>query len=493
MLIPLQIPPGVFKNGTELQSAGRWSASNLVRWIDGTVRPVGGWRAKSSNTVSGAARSLFSWKDNSANPWLSIGTHSGLYVMSVGNIIKDITPTGFTVGGIDASAFLGYGGFVYGSDQYGIERPASSTVLPASVWSFDSWGEYLVGCCNTDGKIYEWQLGFETPTISAVVANAPVSNKAVVVTAERIMMALGAGGNPRKLAWSDQEDNTTWTPTTLNQAGDFELTTTGTLIAAKRVRGVTLIWTDLDVHTATYIGQPLIYGFEKVGTGCGLVSPNAAAVVGDNSAFWISRTGFWMYDGYVKPLPSDVSDYVFSNMNRDQISKIYAFSNTEFGEVWWGYPSEGSTEIDSYVIYNYHENHWSLGTMSRTAGVQRGVFDRPMMMGTDGYVYEHEIGFNHGGAEVFLESGPVQLGVGDNTMFVRELIPDESQQGDTRISFSTKFYPNAAEYDFGPYSMANPTSVRFSGRQVKMRIEQVQSTDWRVGTVRVDAVAAGRR
>lgn len=493
MLIPISLPPGVYANGTELQSAGRWNYSNLVRWVSGSVRPVGGWRLKTDTPVVGAARSILAWKDNGSSPWLAIGTHSGLYAMSVAGVVKNITPVGYIVGDPNATAFTGYSGFAYGYGSYGTSRPDNATVIPATVWSFDTWGENLVGCANTDGRIYEWPLLFATPTPAAVIANAPVENASVFVTSERIMVALGAEGNPRLVKWSDQEDNTAWTPTTLNQAGDYELTTPGNIIAARRVRGISLIWTDLDLHTQTYVGQPFIYSFDVVGTGCGLIAPNACIVVANATAYWMSRTGFWMYDGYVKPVPSDVYDYVFSNLNTDQSSKIYGMHNTEFGEVWWMYPSGGSNEIDSYVSYNYRENHWAIGKLNRTIGTGRNVFDRPLMVGTDDFIYEHEVGHAHSGDSVFLESGPVQLGVGDNIMAVRELIPDERTQGQTQISFSTKFYPNSTEYDFGPYSMSDPTSVRFSGRQVKMKIEQVASADWRVGTVRVDAVPAGRR
>jgi hypothetical protein len=120
----------------------------------------------------------------------------------------------------------------------------------------DTWGEYLIACSNADGKIYEWQLGFTTPTLAAAITNAPTGNKAVLVTAERILFALGAGGNPRKVQWCDQENNTLWTPAGDNQAGDYELATPGTLLAGKRVKGVNLLFTDVDVHTAQYVGAP---------------------------------------------------------------------------------------------------------------------------------------------------------------------------------------------------------------------------------------------
>jgi hypothetical protein len=312
-----------------------------------------------------------------------------------------------------------------------------------------------------------------------------------LVTSERFLFALGAGGNVRKVAWSDQEDNTVWTPSTTNQAGDFELNTVGQLMAGKKFRGLSLLWTNVDVHSAQYVGQPFVYGFEKVGSGCGLIAPQAVAVT-DNMAVWMSRSGFFIYDGYVRPLPCDVSDYVFRDINLTEIAKVYAVHNSAYGEVWWMYPSESSNEVDSYVTFNYRENHWAIGKLDRTAGTDRNVFQQPLMIGTDGKIYEHEVGFVSD-ASVYAESGPVQIGSGEQIMSARELIPDEATQGDVQVSFATKFYPNATEYDHGPYSMANPSSVRFTARQVKMKIEQVNPTNWRVGNMRLDIVPGGRR
>ena len=492
-LIPLQVPPGVYRNGTNYQSAGRWFDANLVRWYENTLRPIGGWRKRSNNAVTGSARGLLTWRDNSANRWIAIGTHTNLYAMNEGGILQDITPTGFTTGRADALVKTGYGYGTYGTAAYGIVRPDLTGVLPATTWSLDTWGEYLVACSNADGKLYEWQLDFSTPTIAAAITNAPVDCNGLLVTSERFIFALGAGGNPRKVQWCDQEDNTDWTPSTTNQAGDFELTTPGNLLAGKRVRGLHLLWTDVDCHTATYVGQPFVYGFEKIGSGCGLISAQSVAVVSDALAIWMSRNGFWMYDGYVKPLPSDVGDYVYSNLNFSQMSKVYAVHNGSFGEVWWFYPSSDSNEIDSYVTFNYRENHWNIGTLARTAGTDRGVFRQPLMLSTDGYVYEHEVGFDYDSATVFAESGAFQIGAGDQIMNVRELIPDELTQGDVTVKFKTRYYPNGDESTFGAYSMANPTSVRFSGRQVAMRVEMATNDDWRLGTMRIDAVAGGRR
>ena len=492
MYIPLKLPPGIYRNGTEYQSAGRWFDANLVRWYENTLRPMGGWRKRSSQQMTGMCRGFLNWRDNSATRWTGLGTHTKLYAMSESGTIKEITPTSFTAGVADAIVKTGYGYSDYGKFSYGIARPDLGSITPATTWSMDTWGEYLIACSNADGKLYEWQLGFTTPTLAAVITNAPTSNKAVLVTAERIMFALGAGGNPRKVQWCDQENNTTWTPAADNQAGDYELATPGTLIAGKRVKGINLLFTDVDVHTAQYVGAPFVYGFEKAGSGCGLISAQSVAAI-DTAAIWMSKAGFWIYDGYVKPLPSDVSDYVFGNMNFNQSSKVYAVHNSQYGEIWWYYPSSGSNENDSYVTFNYRENHWNIGSLARTAGTDAGVFTNPMAVSTDGYVYEHEVGFAYDSASVYAESGPVQLGNGDNIMSVRQVVPDEQTLGEAVVSFKTRNYPTGTQSTFGPYTAANPTDVRFAARQVNVKVTGAVLADWRIGIMRLDAIPSGKR
>ena len=494
MYIPLKIPPGIYRNGTEYQSSGRWYDANLVRWYENTLRPINGWRKRfsSQTAMSGKCRGLITWRDNTNDRWIGAGTHTKLYVMNESGTLKEITPTGLTAGIADATSYTGYGYAAYGNFAYGIQRPDLGDVVSATTWSMDTWGEYLVACSSADGKIYEWQLGFATPTLAAAITNAPTSCKAVMVTADRIVFALGAGGNPRKVAWSDQENNTVWTAAIDNLAGDYELATVGSLLAGKRVKGVNLLFTDVDVHTAQYIGAPFVYGFEKAGSGCGLISAQSVAAI-DTAAIWMSNSGFWIYDGYVKPLPCDVSDYIFNDINLTQKSKIYAVHNSKFGEIWWFYPSNDSNENDSYVTYNYREGHWNIGTLSRLAGVDSGVYTYPIMVDSSGYIYEHEVGFAYDSAVLYAQSGPIELGTGENIMNVRQVIPDEQTLGEALVSFTSRFYPTGVESTFGPYTAANPTSVRFSGRQVEIKVTGNTLADWRIGVMRLEATAGGRR
>jgi len=491
-LIPLKIPPGVYRNGTEYQAAGRWYDSNLVRWYENTLRPIGGWRKKSATQLTGVCRGLLAWVTNGNVRYVAAGTQSKLFVMSQDSTIKDITPVSFTTGRADAVSGTGYGYNTYGTSSYGVARPDIGSVLPATTWSLDTYGEYLVACSDTDGKLYEWQLGFTTPTVAAVITNAPTGCAALLVTSERIIFALGAGGNGRLVSWCDQENNTVWTAASTNQAGDFELSTVGTLKAGKRVRGVNILFTDVDVHIATYIGLPFIYSFEKAGSGCGVISTQSIAAI-DTAAMWMSKSGFWQYDGYVKPMTCDVSDYVFTNINYNQASKVYAVHNSMFGEITWFYPSSASNENDSYVTYNYREGHWAIGLMSRTAGTDRGVFKNPLMVSADSYIYEHEVGFTYDSVNPYAQSGPIEIGTGENIMSVRSVIPDEQSLGEVAISFTSRLYPTSAESTYGPFSAKAPTDARFSGRSVKMKVTGNVLDDWRVGVMRLETTTAGKR
>lgn len=497
-LIDLKIPAGVYKNGTAYQSKGRWADCDLVRWFEGTMRPVGGWTniiggiPRGNLQVTGSARGSFSWRANANDKYLAIGTHTNLFAYGTSiSGLKDITPSPFTVGFVDNNVNMGYGGGPFGDGAYGTPRTSSNITQFATTWSFDNFGEFLVAVSSQDGRLLYWDLVANTAVpVTATAGTTPVMNKGVIVTDERFVMLLQAGGNRRRVAWSDQENLFNWQITATTQAGDFDLATSGDIQTAVKVRGQTLIITTEDAFTANYLGAPLVYGFERAGSGCGVISKNGAVQI-DKAAIWMGSNDFFLFDGFVKPLPCEVSDYVFKRLNRSQMDKVFGVHNSDFGEVTFYYPA--GMEVDSYVTFNYREGHWSVGSMDRTTAVDSVVFSYPIRVDSSGFLYEHEIGYTYDGRMPFVESGPVEIGSGDQVYMAKYLYPDELTQGDVRARFSTKFYPNAPDYKFGPYSMANPTSVRFTGRQVSMRIEGFANVDWRVGVPRLDVETGGLR
>lgn len=489
-LIPLKLPPGVYRNGTSLEASNRWRDASLVRWISSTMRPVGGWEERDTmDTV--APRGMHAWTSLSGSEFISTGSYNKLTVATGGGLVTDITPVDLVEGTLNAQQPIGYGAGTYGSGFYGTERIGQGEYGEATTWSIDNFGERLVACSTDDGRLLEWDLNNSND--AAPIANAPINNLGLLVTEERFLFALGAGRNARKIAWSDRENNTLWAAAATNEAGDIELQTTGQIMLGVRTRGQSLILTDIDAHSVTYIGGQFVYSFQRVGSSCGATSRKAAAAV-DEGVFWMGQRGFFAYSGgAVSELQCDVVDYIFDDFNRSQISKVFAVSNQQYNEIWWFYPSSGSLENDRYVVYNYSENHWAIGRLARTSGVDRGVFRRPIWAASNGKTYNHEVGLNYDGANVFAESGPISIGSGDNVLKATMLIPDEKTQGDVTATFKTRFYPNGDERVYGPYTMTNPTPVRFTGRQMRIRVDGSNQADWRVGIMRIDATSGGKR
>lgn len=405
-----------------------------------------------------------------------------------------ITKQAFPAGQVNSGSNQGYGGYYYGLDNYGTPRPENSLNTEVTTWSLGNFGQNLIACgittSSAQGRIYEWTLD---PTIEArTLLNAPTA-KSILVTDDRFIFALAANSDPRKIAWCDREDNTSWTAAATNEAGDYTLNSTGKIKCAVNVRGRVLILTSTDAHVASYAGPPVVYGFEQVGHECGIISRHAATAIKDG-AFWMSHSCFFAYDGSsVQEIPCSVSDYVFEDMNRAEISKVCSIENSQYNELWWFYPSGGSLENDRYVSYNYKDNYWSIGNLDRTALIDIGVFTNPIYFDATGKIYDHETNFAHGSDLPFAETGPIKMGEGDNVMNVTHLIPDEKTQGDVTVSFKTRYFPQGDESTFGPFTLSNPTSVRFQGKQMRYRVNGVNLVNWKVGKMRIDVKAGSKR
>lgn len=476
-LVKLQIPPGMVRPGTVYDARGRWYDGNLVRWHEGALQAVGGWAVLSNATsaaISGPVRGMLAWRRNAGTGYVAFGTHEAIFVYSAGTL-TDVTDGSFTTGAVDAS------GSFYARTE-------------ANSWQFDTFGEDLVAVAYSDGRILYWDSSAGGDV--AALAGAPTGCRGVVVTPERFVVALGASSDGRLVQWSDQEDATDWTATTINQAGDFILPGSGQIMAGRRSKNETLIWTDSDLFGMRYIGGTFVYSFQLLGEG-GAISRRSMAMM-DGRAYWMGARGFFAYDGAVRPIPCEVGDYVFNRLNRAQASKIAAVVSADFNEVTWYYPSNSGSENDSYVTYDYLENHWTIGSIVRTDGIDRGFLQYPLLADADGCVYEHENGTTYadeGGSPSYtpyVESGPVEIGDGDRVMHVTGYIPDEETLGEVNTRIYSRLYPTGTETTHGPYTNTNPTNVRITARQVRVRHTQVTG-GFRIGTPRLDVKPGGKR
>jgi hypothetical protein len=329
----------------------------------------------------------------------------------------------------------------------------------------------------------------------------PSSNRAVIVTPERHVMLIGAGGEMRRVAWSSRENYTDWNfSSTTNTAGFLDLQTETPLVTGANVREGTLVWSENRAFLGRYIGLPFIYGFDEMGT-TRLYSPNAFAEF-DGRAVWMDESGFMAYSGgSMQPLSCPLSDYIFSDIDPEYGPRVtHASVNGKFDEVWFFYPSNGSTECDRYVLWNWSENHWSMGTLARTAMFPAGVGSYPLMTGTDKNLYQHEDGWTYDGFvcanNVFVASGTINFPGDEQSLNITQLVPSNGgNYGLTKYTLFTRMTPNGTERTFGPYLSRSDGYVdtRAIGRDVRIRICANEAGDWSIGRIRMKVSAGGRR
>ena len=425
--------------------------------------------------------------------------------------------------------------------NYGDDYAASATslVTTANVWSFDMWGEILIACSDSDGRIWYWNPSAANPLSTkglVVSVYAPTSNTCILVSKERHLIAFGAGGNPKKVQWCTSEDyssgststNNAWYPQATNSAGSFEIDTTGKIKTATKVGNIILINTDVDAHEMRYIGAPYIYSRRKVADSCGIISRQAVASVAGFGA-WMSYNGnFFIYDGSVRPLPCDVSKHISDDINTVQSDLIYATPNSLNNEVWWFYVSSSGSDIDRYVIWNYAENWWSIGQLERTTFCDTGVFNNPLGIALNGHIYEHErkrsgsvvredgvgepenvnqlsendrtLSFGLSSAstneDTFAETGAFEVGIGDRFANVKTMLTDTTV-GANALSFKvySALNSDSTETESSLYALGTDgyTHLRESGRHLRLKITAPFDQDFEIGPSRVEVSPGGRR
>lgn len=505
----LNLPAGIDNNGTGYSTAGRWIDCNLVRWNQGVLNTIGGWQQRLTNEdgtpllivdfdpMTEAVRSGIAVFGLTGNSSTFFGSNKEIYLLPDGDPEVIVTPAEFDAQEKDATSDGGYGDGSYGDDAYGTPRLGVDTI-PKNVfsWGFAAWGTTALACARSvgDQHIYKFDQG---DTLFTEVATSPLGAAEVLVTDERMVMLLGTADDKRLVTWSDQEDYTNYTAATTNTAGEYRLAGAGNLVAARKVQNQILILGENDAFVGRFIGPPYIYGFDRIGSNCGAICANAVAAASD-LVMWYGRDSFWLYDGALRPVPCPVLDYFSSDASKPQISKINAFVNPEFDEIWWLYQSVNGLECDSYLIYNYREGSWYYGKVNRTYALFNAALKYPMMVSDTGCIYDHEIqNAGYDGETPFIATGPLELANGDRLLGMSYLYPDDTgAQDDVTMTVDIRDFPTGAIKRSVSYQLTDPVSTTgIMGRDLRLTFRGNGNMMWKLGTMRVVPVNSptGRR
>ena len=439
---------------------------------------------------------------------------------------------GSTVGkyqiGVGLDVFVGSTG--WGADTWGNSTWGSTSSLAANnqlrLWSMDNFGEDLIANPRA-GSVYYWTNSGGVATRGVALSDLAGSNLAptrglqvIVSDVDRHALVLGADPisnstglrsgsiDPLLIAFSNQEDITDWEPRSDNTAGSLRCSAGSEIIGGIRARQETLIWTDVALYSLQFIGTPLTFGLNLINEGVTLIGPNCA-VNTPAGVFWMDRKGFYKYSGTVQSIKCSVQSYVYSDFNQSQSYQFFGFVNKEFNEVGWFYCSSSTTIIDRYVTYNYVEDHWSIGQMSRTAWIDEGVSVNPIAAGKSSstpYLYSHEVGNDDDGSamsSVYIQSGDFDIGNGQDFQFIKRMIPDIDFNGTGGSSqavdavLKVRNYPGdslATEQTTSFTGATTKIDMRARGRQAALRFQSsAAGVGFRLGNTRLDLQPNGKR
>ena len=519
------------------------TTSAAVTIVDTTISLADSSGMPSKGTVKIDSENI-SYKTNSGNVLSDItrgadgtttATHSsGATVTFVGLILVDdelIQYTGKSSNTLDAGVVRGARGTSAAAHSDGdIVKEANEfygfgdavapfvTGQPTRLWSQDNWGEDLIINVRDD-NVYYWDatLGLTTraTALSAQTgaSDAPTTARQILVSdTDRHVICLGAntiGTTAQDLLlvrWSDQESAVNWTPQVTNTAGDQRLSSGSEIITGIETRQQILIWTDSSLYGMRFVGPPFTFSFNLLANNISIISPNAATAIGDR-VFWMDKENFFVFTGQIQTIPCTVLRYVFDDLNYDESLKFFAGANRMFNEVFWFYCSSSSDDIDRYVKYNYEDNTWDIGSLSRTAWVDFGLHSKPRGAGVAdslNYVYSHETGTTDDGTAMspFIESSVFALGDGDQFSFISRLVPDidiSSSDSDTTVDYvlKTRDYPGNSLTTNSTSSVTSTTEQAFLRSRARSAVLRIQSSasdvQWTLGDVRFDIRPDGRR
>lgn len=507
---PIQIAPGVVRRGSEAEMAGRWYETQLVRWTESVMRPVGGWEKILFDgvitAVASRIRQMHTWIDKSGNKRTAILCEKHLYILE-SNTLINISPTPAIVGPPDNLEIGGYGDADYSFDTYGTPRPNQpERRLIGPCFTLDNWGEDLLAMVSTDGRLLRWKPSDPPGTAASVVPGAPIANRTFVVTPERHVMLFQMGGEYAQFGWCDQEDVENWAFTDItSMAGYYSIEPAGPIIAAKSTRFGVLIFLPGAIYHSRYLGVPYVYSLDYIGKYSAPLT-NASIIQTADLVFWPAADAFWQFNGStVSPVDCDILDWIqrLINQRYASVATMGMFLGAQT-ECWWWFPSGDNKENDRYVIYNYQEGWWAMGQLARTCGVAGNMVDYPLM--SDGVsVFRHEYGlFYYDAPELpYAQSAAINIAKGARRVtLTRGIVDTRAPAGDVQFWFGTRTaritnpVPDTTKLK-GPYRVRadGKLDARITARDIVIRIESTRSgaQPWTFGQMLGRAAPRGSR
>ena len=487
--------PGFKRDGTTLDSPS-YTDGQWCRFQNGRPNKIGGYREISSN-LGGIVRGayvhsragleyIYGFEKNVA--WVSTTTQFGASSVATMSVLPDLAVAdefSYSISTIfDATG---------GGDGKILVHPAHNLTDIAD---------------ETDTNIYVSTVGVNPTTFDKVLdgAGGEVMVSGGVVVLQPYVFAYGNNGLIKN---SNANNPNNWVIAVGNDANEVNVAGTkivkGLPLRAGSNSPAGLFWALDSLIRVARVGSDFRY--DTISSQTTILSPQSV-VEYDGVYYWIGVDRFLSYNGTVNEVPNQQNyNWFFDNINYPWRTKVWAYKNTRYGEIWWFFPFGDAEECTHAIIYNTRENCWYDTMHRRSAGFSSHVFRYPVLFDNEqnqfgtysnfvqefglnaikdsaelaihSYFVSNDFGYPTGGA-----AGEQPVGTDFWTRLIR-IEPDFRQVGPMNATIIGREFANSDETETAPFLFEQSTEridMRVQARHISVKFDSnVIDGDYHMG------------
>lgn len=187
---------------------------------------------------------------------------------------------------------------------------------------------------------------------------------------------------PQMVKWSHAADPlavpTSWDETdpTVDAGEHNLLASTGEVIDGGQLRDVFIIYKDDSTHLMRYIGGQFVFAFQELFKTSGILAVNCWEEY-KGLHYVMTRGDIIAHDGHaIVPISTRrVRNYLFNQIDSTNYYKSYVTLNPKKEEVWFCFPTTGSTYVNKALVYHVVDQMWSTRDLPDCGYIGYGIVE----------------------------------------------------------------------------------------------------------------------
>jgi hypothetical protein len=229
------------------------------------------------------------------------------------------------------------------------------------IWEFAAWKNKILATNFTDNP---QSIIFG----AANFADLTTALKARHIAVVRDFVVLGNtfdvsdGAVPSRVRWSAFNDETSWTvsPATLSDFQDLKVSKVERIFGGEYA----VILQPDRVWRMSFVGAPVVFQFDEVLPGIGVIAPGAAAQDGE-VIYFLSSKGFFALENGTQATPigiGRVDEFIRTDLDLGNIHRMSTVADPNSKRIYWAYP--GADNINGrpnrIIIYHRAQDRWTI-------------------------------------------------------------------------------------------------------------------------------------